>query len=71
MMPLYEMKDDGIVAIEETAFTTEGIQERGDLQRFLRERIAIVAPDIIVIAEEFGNWEDSRRRIAGSMVGPS
>ena len=62
-MPLYEMTGEGIVAIEETAFTAEGIKEREDLQRLLRERIAVVAPDIMVIAEEFGEWEDSKRRI--------
>jgi RecB family endonuclease NucS len=28
-----------------------------------REQVEIVAPDTLVVAEEFGEWEDSRRRI--------
>ena len=33
------------------------------MQRLLREQIDIVSPDTLVIAEEFGQWEDSHRRI--------
>ena len=40
-----------------------GFHERGDLQRLLREQIGAIAPDTLVISEEFGEWEDSRRRI--------
>ena len=39
------------------------MQERRDLQRLLRENVEVIAPDTLVIAEEFGDWEDSRRRI--------
>ena len=39
------------------------MSERGDLQRLLRSDIAIISPNTLVIAEEFGEWEDSRRRI--------
>jgi hypothetical protein len=34
-----------------------------DLQRLLRENVAVIAPETLVIAEEFGEGEDSRRRI--------
>jgi hypothetical protein len=39
------------------------MSERGDLQRLLRSDIAIISPNTLVIAEEFGEWEDSQRRI--------
>lgn len=34
-----------------------------DLQRLLREQIEILSPDTLVIAEEFADWQDSRRRV--------
>lgn len=40
-----------------------GLRERTDLQRLLRDHIEAVSPDTLVIAEEFGEWTDSRRRI--------
>jgi hypothetical protein len=39
------------------------LHERRDLQRLLRENISVIAPDTLVIAEEYGEWDDSRRRI--------
>jgi hypothetical protein len=40
-----------------------GIKERADLQHVLRDHIEVLDSDLRVIAEEYGNWEDSRRRI--------
>lgn len=34
-----------------------------DLQRLLRQRIDVIAPDTLVIAEEFCEWDESKRRI--------
>ena len=34
--------------------------ERGDLQRLQREQIEIIALGALVIAEEYGDWEDGR-----------
>jgi RecB family endonuclease NucS len=62
-MAIYEIGSNKIMTVPETTFGSEGIQERGDLQRLLREQVEIVAPDTLVVAEEFGEWEDSRRRI--------
>ncbi len=67
-MAIYEMTKDTIQPISETKFSEVGISERGDLQRLLRERIDIISLDTLVVAEEFGQWEDSRRRID---LGPS
>jgi RecB family endonuclease NucS len=62
-MPLYEVTADQLKRIEETSFREARIRERADLQRLLRSQIEIVLPDALVIAEEFGEWEESRRRI--------
>lgn len=62
-MPIYEFTAAGVARIKETTFGQAGVQERRDLQRALRENIKVVAPDTLVIAEEFGDWEDSKRRI--------
>lgn len=62
-MPIYELTKDTIRPIDETTFAAAGVSERGDLQRLLRERIDVVAPETFIVAEEFGDWEDSKRRI--------
>jgi RecB family endonuclease NucS len=62
-MPIYEIAANEIRKIEETTFSLAGLQERGDLQRLLRKQIEVIAPGTIVVAEEFGDWEDSKRRI--------
>jgi len=40
-----------------------GIGERSDIQRLLRTQIDVLGDDLYVLTEEFGDWEDSRRRI--------
>ena len=62
-MPLYEFASDAIRPIQKTTFGQMGLHERHDLQRLFRENIAVIAPDTLVIAEEFGEWDESRRRI--------
>lgn len=62
-MPIYEITADQIRRIEETTFANARVSERNDLQRLLREQIDVISPNTIVVAEEFGEWEDSRRRI--------
>lgn len=62
-MAIYELTADKLEKIPETSFALEGIKERDDLQRLLREQIEILALDTMVISEEFGEWEDSRRRV--------
>ncbi|MEU6208054.1 hypothetical protein ABZ814_31280 [Micromonospora musae] len=62
-MPLYEIDGDRLRRHDNARFAALGIYERDDLQRLLRDDIAVLSPDLLVIAEEFGNWEDSRRRV--------
>lgn len=62
-MAIYILGSDKLLALEQTSFSTQKIRERNDLQRLLRSQIEIISPDTLVVAEEFGEWEDSRRRI--------
>jgi RecB family endonuclease NucS len=62
-MPIYEFGTNSINRLPETTFSSAGVHERRDLQRLLRGHIEVIAPDTLVIDEEFGDWEDSRLRI--------
>lgn len=62
-MPIYIVDDNAIQPVPETTFGNEGVSERADLQRLLRANIAVIAPDTLIISEEFGEWDESRRRI--------
>lgn len=63
IMALYEITSNNLNKIERTTFGDSGFYERGDLQRLLKGQIDVVLPDTLVIAEEFGEWDESRRRI--------
>lgn|GEM_PF-4487622 len=39
------------------------MKEREDLQRLLRAHVDVVSPDTLVIAGEFAQFKDSKRRI--------
>ena len=62
-MAIYELKDDSLQSINVTTFAKEHINERGDLQHILKSKIEVVSPATLVISEEFGEFEGSRRRI--------
>jgi hypothetical protein len=62
-MPIYEFAPERILPLTKTTFGAMQLHERRDLQRLLRENISVIAPDTLVIAEEYGQWDDSRRRI--------
>lgn len=62
-MPLFEFSHSEVGRLRETTFSEAGLHERRDIQRLLRENIEAIVPDVYVLAEEFGDWEDSRRRI--------
>ena len=62
-MPIYEITQSAIRKLGQTTFGAAGIRERADLQRLLRSNVDVVSPDTLVVAEEFGQWDESRRRI--------
>ena len=64
-MAIYKMAGDKerLDEIVPTSFGQEGVLERTDLQRILRDQTDVLEEGLLIISEEFGNWEDSSRRI--------
>lgn len=62
-MPLYHLTADRLAPIPTTDFAAEGVLERADLQRLFIDQLDILLPDAMVLTDEFGDWDDSRRRI--------
>ena len=62
-MAIYRLIDDRLEPLTQTEFAEEGVRERQDLQQLLKEKIEVISPDTLVLSEEFGGWQDSRRRI--------
>ena len=62
-MPIFKINDRKITQIEHTSFKKQKIYERRDLQALLKSNIRVISPDSLVVAEEFGDWEDSNRSI--------
>ena len=62
-MPLYELTHDDLTKLPGTTLHDQLFREREDLQRLLKSRIAVIGEDLLVLDEEFSQWEDSRRRV--------
>jgi len=62
-MTIYRLENDALVQLPQTSFDRLGLKERTDIQRILRDYIEVISPETMVLAEEYGDWEDSRRRI--------
>lgn len=62
-MALYQVTDDSLQRLSSTSFQQESLWERRDIQRLLKGNIEAISNDIMVIAEEFGEWNQSGRRI--------
>ncbi|MBD3374774.1 DUF91 domain-containing protein [candidate division KSB1 bacterium] len=62
-MPLYEINNDGLISIPQTSFAIKNIKERQNLQQLLKQNISVLTPDLLVISEEFGDWQECNRRI--------
>lgn len=61
-MTIYSLKNNSLQKLEPTTFKDEGILENA-LQSALKQQIDIVAPNCLVISEEFAEWSGSQRRI--------
>jgi len=62
-MPLYELTHDDLASVPRTTLSEQMFREREDLQRLLRNRISVIGQDLYVLAEEFSQWQESRRRV--------
>ena len=63
VMPLFHLTENDIAPVRAETFSTLHISERGHLQRILRNKLDVIAPDCLLIAEEFGDWDQAWRRI--------
>lgn len=62
-MALYRVTGNSLERVVETTFARESLKERSDIQRLLRTDISVLSEDLMVVAEEFGDWAESNRRI--------
>ena len=62
-MPLYQIMNDALSPLASTDFQQQDLRERRDLQRLLKANIEAIDQNVMVIAEEFGDWYESGRRI--------
>ena len=64
-MAIYKMVGDKerLEPVAATSFGQEGVLERTDLQRILRDQPDVLEEGLLIISEEYGNWQDSNRRI--------
>ena len=62
-MSLYRITTEKFEPVPQTSFAAEKLLERKDLQRLLKQDISPIGDDLMVVAEEYGEWEESRRRI--------
>lgn len=61
-MPLFEKTPSGLAAVPQTSFEAAGVRE-ADLRRLFARQMEVLGEDLFLLAEEFGEWEDSGRRI--------
>ena len=62
-MAIFEITPERLNSLQKLSLNHAGVRERDDLQRLLRDQIEVLDPDLLIIAEEFGDWDASRRRI--------
>lgn len=68
-MALFHLNGGGLDKLDARRFDELGYRERSDIQQWLRDRPDILVPDgdplddLYVVAEEYGDWIDSSRRI--------
>lgn len=62
-MPLYEISHASLRKVDPTSFISEHFLERADLQRLLREHLAVLVEDVKLVAEEFSVPNGTGRRI--------
>lgn len=60
---LYDMTNGTLQKVSPTTFKHEQILERTHLQAAVRDQIDVLGADLLVVAEEFGDFEDTHRRI--------
>ena len=63
MLYRMSMAKDRFQAIDRTSLGSEGVLERQDLQRIIRDQPEVIEIGLFIVAEEFSNWAESGRSI--------
>lgn len=62
-MTIYTFEENNLMQIEKTTFLDAEILERSHLQKAIKNNISVIASDCLVIAEEYSEWDSSKKRI--------
>ena len=62
-MPVYRVTSQDFEPLTETSFEAEQLYERSEIQRRLRDRPEILEDGLFILAEEYGDWVESNRRV--------
>ena len=57
------MTKERFIPVDTTSFSELEIMERGDIQKLLLSQIEIISDELYILTEEFGEWDESNRRI--------
>ncbi|MEO5928432.1 MAG: hypothetical protein ABIR47_00735, partial [Candidatus Kapaibacterium sp.] len=58
-----EKENNKLLLVHPGKFADERWRERDDLQPLLRDNSGAIDSELLIISEEFNNWEDSSRRV--------
>ncbi len=62
-MALFHITSNALNSVKKTDFQEEALRERQDIQRLLKDNVNALGDDLLVIAEEYGEFQESKRRI--------
>lgn len=62
-MPIYKVLNDSFIKLADTSFEIENLYEVKNLQKYISNSIDVIDTNLLVIATEFSDWEDSRRSV--------
>lgn len=62
-MSLHEVVEGKLQSLQRVNFVGEGVRERQQIQQWIKSNPVTLGEDLLILSEEYGNWEDSRRRI--------
>jgi hypothetical protein len=62
-MALYRVSNDALESVAKTTFSDLALRERDDLQKLLRSNLGVLDDGLLLVAEEYGSFEGSQRRI--------
>ncbi len=60
-MPLYSLVGNTLQPVQPTSFVAQRVLERAHLQAAVREMPSVLGEDLLIISEEFSDWEGARR----------